>query len=152
VSAVADRPEAARAPDGLHVPVLVDEVLRWLTPVPPGTWIVDGTVGLGGHAAALLSHAAESRLLGLDRDSERLRAVCCAVLMTWQNIIAAGLEEVPDAERLEVAELILGTLEGALILSRAEATKDALLRAGRILGDMLGRKYLASGEGVDSPQ
>jgi 16S rRNA (cytosine1402-N4)-methyltransferase len=72
VSAVADRPEAARAPDGLHVPVLVDEVLRWLTPVPPGTWIVDGTVGLGGHAAALLSHAAESRLLGLDRDSETL--------------------------------------------------------------------------------
>jgi hypothetical protein len=52
---------------------------------------------------------------------------------------------------LEVAELILGTLEGALILSRAEATKDALLRSGTILGDMLGRKYLASGEGVDSP-
>ena len=59
MSAVADRPEAALAPDGAraHVPVLVDEILRWLTPVPPGTWIVDGTVGLGGHAAALLSHA-----------------------------------------------------------------------------------------------
>lgn len=89
--------------------------------------------------------------LELSGDSESLRSVCRAIFMTWQDIIAAGLEEVPDAERLEVAELILGTLEGALIFSRAEATKDALLRSGRILGDMLGRKYLASGEGVDSP-
>ena len=40
-----------------HVPVLLDEVLRWLAPVPPGSWIVDGTVGLGGHAAALLAQA-----------------------------------------------------------------------------------------------
>ena len=60
------------APEAQHAPVLVDEVLRWLTPVPPGTWIVDGTVGLGGHAAALLTQASESRLLGLDRDAETL--------------------------------------------------------------------------------
>jgi 16S rRNA (cytosine1402-N4)-methyltransferase len=63
---------APPAPDALHAPVMIDEVLRWLTPVPPGTWIVDGTVGLGGHAAALMSRATESRLLGLDRDAETL--------------------------------------------------------------------------------
>jgi TetR/AcrR family transcriptional repressor of lmrAB and yxaGH operons len=89
--------------------------------------------------------------LELSDDSESLRPVCRAIFMTWQDIIAAGLEEVPEAERLEVAELILGTLEGALIFSRAEATKDALLRSGRVLGDMLDRKYLTSGEGVESP-
>jgi 16S rRNA (cytosine1402-N4)-methyltransferase len=55
-----------------HVPVMLDEVVRWLTPVPPGTWIVDGTVGLGGHAEALLARASDSRLLGLDRDAETL--------------------------------------------------------------------------------
>ena len=55
-----------------HVPVMLDEVVQWLTPVPPGTWIVDGTVGLGGHAEALLARAADSRLLGLDRDAETL--------------------------------------------------------------------------------
>jgi 16S rRNA (cytosine1402-N4)-methyltransferase len=55
-----------------HVPVLVDEVVRWLASVPPGTWIVDGTVGFGGHAAALLTRGADSRLLGLDRDAETL--------------------------------------------------------------------------------
>ena len=59
-------------PEAQHAPVFVDEVLRWLTPVPPGSWIVDGTVGLGGHAAALLTQASESRLLGLDRDAETL--------------------------------------------------------------------------------
>ena len=63
---------AQAAPETLHASVMVDEVLRWLTPVPPGTWIVDGTVGLGGHAAALMSRATESRLLGLDRDAETL--------------------------------------------------------------------------------
>ncbi len=55
-----------------HRPVLLDEVVSWLTPVPPGSWIVDGTVGLGGHAAALLERAADTRLLGLDRDPASL--------------------------------------------------------------------------------
>ncbi len=81
--------------------------------------------------------------LDLDHDSERLRAVCRAAFVTWRDIIAAGLTEVPDAERPELAELILASLEGALILARAEATKEPLLRAGRTLGEMIGRKFPA---------
>jgi 16S rRNA (cytosine1402-N4)-methyltransferase len=53
---------------GQHEPVLLGEVLAWLTPIPAGAWIVDGTVGLGGHAAALLAETTQTRLLGLDRD------------------------------------------------------------------------------------
>jgi 16S rRNA (cytosine1402-N4)-methyltransferase len=67
-----DRATAEPTPEISHASVMVDEVLRWLTPVPRGSWIVDGTVGLGGHAAALMSRATESRLLGLDRDAETL--------------------------------------------------------------------------------
>ena len=38
----------------LHQPVLVDEVLTWLTPREGvNSIIVDGTVGGGGHAVAL---------------------------------------------------------------------------------------------------
>ena len=59
-------------PADLHQPVLHEEVVRWLTPIPPGAWIVDGTVGLGGHAAALLEQTGDGRLLGLDRDRETL--------------------------------------------------------------------------------
>jgi len=90
--------------------------------------------------------------LELAGDAESLRPVCRAIFMTWQDIIAAGLEEVPEAERLEVAELILGTLEGALIFSRAEATKDALLRSGRLLGKMLDRKFLDDRLQTGSPE
>jgi TetR/AcrR family transcriptional repressor of lmrAB and yxaGH operons len=82
--------------------------------------------------------------LEIDRDSESLRAVCRTVFTTWQDIIAGGLGEVPKGKRREVAELILATLEGALILSRAAATKDPLLRAGKSLGNILTRKFQAS--------
>jgi 16S rRNA (cytosine1402-N4)-methyltransferase len=53
-----------------HVPVLTAEVLQQLRPERGGLF-VDCTVGLGGHAAALLA-AGASRLVGLDRDPEAL--------------------------------------------------------------------------------
>jgi 16S rRNA (cytosine1402-N4)-methyltransferase len=54
----------------LHEPVMVREVLRHLEPSRGGVF-VDCTVGLGGHARALLD-AGASRLIGLDRDPAAL--------------------------------------------------------------------------------
>jgi 16S rRNA (cytosine1402-N4)-methyltransferase len=54
----------------LHEPVMVKEVLEHLEPARGGVF-VDCTVGLGGHARALLEHGA-SRLIGLDRDPAAL--------------------------------------------------------------------------------
>lgn len=52
-----------------HIPVLVEEVLDALrVDDRPDGRFVDGTLGAGGHAAALLAAAPQARLLGLDRD------------------------------------------------------------------------------------
>jgi 16S rRNA (cytosine1402-N4)-methyltransferase len=52
----------------------VDEVLAHLAPGGPiGGLVVDGTVGYGGHAEAMLLAWPDARLLGLDRDPEALR-------------------------------------------------------------------------------
>jgi len=59
--------------EGAHLPVLVDEVMFLLRP-RRGGWVVDGTVGMGGHAERLLAAGGgETRLLGLDQDPEALR-------------------------------------------------------------------------------
>ncbi len=52
----------------MHVPVLLNDVLQYLMPEDtPPTRVIDGTVGAGGHAAALLDRGAGA-LLGLDAD------------------------------------------------------------------------------------
>ena len=56
-----------------HVPIMVSEVLTLLEPARGGIF-VDGTLGGGGHAEAVLSAMPESgRLFGIDRDDE---AIC----------------------------------------------------------------------------
>lgn len=58
--------------DTRHVPVLLAEVLRTVAP-QPGHAVVDCTVGLGGHAAALLERVAPGgRLIGIDFDPANL--------------------------------------------------------------------------------
>jgi len=55
-----------------HLPVLLSESLELLA-VRGGGFYVDGTVGLGGHAAEVLRRSApDGRLLGVDRDAEAL--------------------------------------------------------------------------------
>lgn len=55
-----------------HVPVLLDEVVRVLDP-RPGLTLVDATLGLAGHAAAVLPGLGPGgRLIGLDRDPQQL--------------------------------------------------------------------------------
>lgn len=56
----------------LHIPVMINEVLTGLD-LHPGDTILDGTVGLGGHAALILERTApEGELIAVDRDARNL--------------------------------------------------------------------------------
>jgi 16S rRNA (cytosine1402-N4)-methyltransferase len=65
-----DKQQTNKSP---HIPVLLAAVLDELNVrAHPAGRYVDGTVGAGGHAAALLDAAPDAHLLGLDRDPAAL--------------------------------------------------------------------------------
>jgi 16S rRNA (cytosine1402-N4)-methyltransferase len=55
-----------------HIPVMLHEVVEYLQP-KPGHIIVDGTLGLGGHAEVIAGMVGpQGRLIGIDRDARAL--------------------------------------------------------------------------------
>jgi 16S rRNA (cytosine1402-N4)-methyltransferase len=54
-----------------HVPVLLEQAVELLAPERGGVF-VDCTLGLGGHARAILTRGPKARLLGIDRDPRAL--------------------------------------------------------------------------------
>ena len=69
-----DERDRASRDDAVHVPVLLDRVLALLAPalVDRPAVAVDATLGLGGHAEALLTAHPQLTLVGLDRDPAAL--------------------------------------------------------------------------------
>jgi 16S rRNA (cytosine1402-N4)-methyltransferase len=61
----------SQRPEEIHIPVLLNEVIEYLAPKRGGIF-VDATIGLGGHAEALLSTNEAIYLVGIDRDKEAL--------------------------------------------------------------------------------
>jgi 16S rRNA (cytosine1402-N4)-methyltransferase len=94
----------------MHAPVMVDEVLEQLSPARGGVF-VDCTVGLGGHARALLG-AGASRLIGFDRDLDALAQA------------AAALEEFGDRVELVHADF---REAGSALRARGIDAVDGLL-------------------------
>jgi 16S rRNA (cytosine1402-N4)-methyltransferase len=95
--------------DAGHVPVLLDETLETLA-VRPGGLFVDGTVGLGGHAAAILrASAPDGRLLGLDRDGETLARAAQALRPFGERVRLerADFREIPQRLGGERAQGVL---------------------------------------------
>jgi 16S rRNA (cytosine1402-N4)-methyltransferase len=86
--------------DPAHLPVMLAEVVDLLAPALGGNdpVLVDCTVGLAGHAAALLQACPEARLIGLDRDQQAL-AVAADRLAPFADrvtLVEAVYDELPS--------------------------------------------------------
>ncbi len=109
---------AGKTPAGMHVPVMVDEILSVLD-LRPGSIVVDCTLGFGGHARAMLARIVPGgRLLGLDvdpveqpRTESRLRDLGFGPeVFSVRRSNFAGLRRALDAEGLAGADAILADL------------------------------------------
>jgi 16S rRNA (cytosine1402-N4)-methyltransferase len=93
-----------------HIPVLTDVAMHYLRPERGGLF-VDCTVGLGGHAKALLQGGA-TRVIGLDRDTAALAAARTA-LAPWADrvdLVHADYRSLDDVLDRRSVESIDGAL------------------------------------------
>ena len=95
-------------PERVHTPVLLSEVVSHFTDEHPDSvagWVVDGTLGAGGHSRALLE--------------------------TYPNIKVFGLDQ--DPEVLSIAQRELASFEGRVLFARGRFSRlFALLKAAGI--------------------
>lgn len=109
----ADDSKHSTVDTSLHIPVLLQEVVEGLAPKPYGRYL-DGTLGLAGHASAVLSQAGEgAELCGLDRDTNALELATARLAPFGSRVhlfhqCYADFEEALDS-------LGWDTIDGALI-------------------------------------
>src|SRR5690554_5693835 len=97
-----------------HAPVLVRRCVALLAPAlaAPGSVLVDCTLGMGGHAQAVLDAVPEARVIGLDRDAEAIRIASERLEGYGERFLAvrAVYDELPAvlaAQGLEHVEAVL---------------------------------------------
>jgi 16S rRNA (cytosine1402-N4)-methyltransferase len=101
-----------------HAAVLVTEVIAGLA-IQPGQRVIDGTLGGGGHTAAILEHsAADGEVLGIDADPAAIRRV--------QERLAPAIAE----GRLQLTQGHFGQLERIAVAHHYTAVDAILLDLG----------------------
>ena len=137
--------------DARHLPVLLAESLAWLDPARGGLF-VDATLGLGGHAEALLEAAPAACLLGVDRDSEALELAGARLARFGARVeLAQGdfrdLDRLVGASRraagvladLGVSSLQLDRAERGFSFQREGPLDMRMARSGRTAAELVNR-------------
>ena len=104
----------ADQPTWTHVPVLLERCVELLAPAvtAPGAVLVDMTLGLGGHSAALLARFPEVRVIGLDRDPAAIARAQERLAEYGERFVAvhAVYDDVLDVVRRVVGHPVQGVL------------------------------------------
>lgn len=119
-----ERPGASRTDSGsstqrrlglgtssFHVPVMLSEVLSYLGAERGGLYL-DGTVGGGGHARAILDSGPQTRLLALDRDVDALEEADNELAGYGDRVV---LKQGDYADSASIFDLGEGALAGVLL-------------------------------------
>ena len=131
-----DRPAEKR-----HVPVLLDTSVELLAPAlqEPGSIHVDATLGMGGHAAAVLQAAPHAHLVGIDRDPQALE-------LARERLDRAGVGE-RATQRFGIDQMLPSPAQGALAVECRE-DDEVVLAALRPLDDPDTRAATSAERGV----
>lgn len=98
-----------------HEPVMGPEVVEALSTVEAG-WVVDATVGGGGHSALLLEARKDVQVLALDRDSEA--------------IDEAGRRLKPFSDRVQIAHASFDCIEQEVAVAEIESVSGCFYDLG----------------------
>jgi len=100
--------------DPAHVPVLLDRVVALVAPPlqEAGSILVDATLGLGGHAEAVLTRCPQAHVVGVDRDVHALEAAGhrLAPFAGRTTLVHAVYDEIPGV----LADLGIASVQGVL--------------------------------------
>jgi 16S rRNA (cytosine1402-N4)-methyltransferase len=101
-----------------HEPVMRARIVELLAPAlaAPGSVLVDGTLGMGGHAEALLRACPDAALVGIDRDREALAL--------------AGERLAPFGDRVHLVHAVYDELAEVLTDLRLDTVQAVLLDLG----------------------
>jgi len=123
----------------IHTPVMLERTLELLAPAleSDGAVALDATLGMGGHAVAMLERFPELRLIGIDRDTEAIAIATrrLAFAADRVTVVHAVYDEIERALReggaSSVAAVLFDLGVSSLQLDRAERgfayAKDAPL-------------------------
>lgn len=118
----------------VHIPVLLEEVIDALAPRSGGVF-VDGTLGGGGHARALVERVQPSgRVVGVDRDPAAVERAADVLAGLPVDVAVASYRELPEV----LGELNLSAADGILL--------DLGLSSDQLADDRRGFSFASEGE------
>ncbi|MGJ8633154.1 MAG: 16S rRNA (cytosine(1402)-N(4))-methyltransferase RsmH [Luteolibacter sp.] len=105
------------SPKGYHLPVMPAEIVEFMA-AAPGKFIIDGTLGGGGHSELLLETGA--RVMGVDRDPEALAHAGERLGSFGERFstFEGNFSEIPDSPAIQSGELADGLLLDLGVSSR----------------------------------